>query len=235
MDPLWLGLAALASSTLTGVFGVGGGVLLIVLMAQFVPPAVLIPLHALVMLYSNTQRTYIQRSHVHWAYVWPFLAGSILGIALMSAWATQLPAQYGQIALAVFVLVSTWRAEWLRLKDWPPAFSGTLTSMMTLFLGATGPLVMSVLPKQQWSKHQIVGTHGMVMTVQHGLKAVAFLILGFSLGDWWIALVAMCVGASLGNVLGAHWLGRLPEARFVWWVNALLTLLALRLLVQALW
>ena len=234
MDPIWLGLAALASSTLTGVFGVGGGVLLIVLMAQFVPPAVLIPLHALVMLFSNTQRSYLQRAHVQWAYVKPFVIGSIVGVLLVGAWATQVPTQVGQIALAVFVLVSTWRPNWLRLKSWPPVFSGSLTSALTMFLGATGPLVMSVLPRSDWNKREVVGTHGMVMTFQHGLKAIAFLGLGFALSEWWIALVAMCVGASIGNLLGARLLGHVPEANFKLWINLLLTALAVRLLAQSL-
>lgn len=229
---LWLGLAALVSSAVTGAFGVGGGVVLIVLMAQVVPPAVLVPLHAFVMLYSNTNRAFIQRAHVRWSYVWPFVLGSVVGVALVAAWVNQVPAQWGQVMLALFVLVSTWRPGWLRLRAWSASVSGAVTSALTMFLGATGPLVMSVLPRENWSRHQIVGTHGMVMTVQHGAKALAFVVVGFSLGDWWMTLLFMCTGSTLGNILGARVLSRLPEAGFQRVLPWLLTVLALRLLWQ---
>lgn len=233
MDAVWLGLAAFAAATMTGVFGVGGGVLLIVLMAQFIPPAVLIPLHALVMLYSNTHRAYIQRAHVRWDYVKPFLLGSLVGVALVSPLVSFVPDSIGQIALGAFVLVSTWRPEWMQLSRWMPVFSGGLTSGLTMFLGATGPMVMSVLPRADWNKHQVVGTHGMAMTFQHGIKAVAFLVMGFALEDWWLALIAMCLGSNVGNVLGAALLGKVPELGFKQIIRWLLTLLALRLLWQS--
>lgn len=224
----------MVSSAVTGAFGVGGGVVLIVLMAQFVPPAVLVPLHAFVMLYSNTNRAFIQRAHVHWGYVWPFVAGSALGVMLVALWVKQVPAHWGQILLAAFVLVSTWRPGWLRLRAWSASVSGAITSALTMFLGATGPLVMSVLPRSDWTRHQVVGTHGMVMTFQHGVKALAFIVVGFSLADWWGVLLAMCVGATLGNWLGARVLGQLPEAGFKRILPWLLTVLALRLLWQGL-
>lgn len=233
MDAVWLGLTAAGASTLTGLFGVGGGVLLIVLMAQFVPPAVLIPLHALVMLYSNTNRAYLQREHVRWAYIRPFLLGSLAGVALMSPVVSLVPVHVGQLALGLFVLVSTWRPEWMQLSRWTPVFSGGVTSGLTMFLGATGPMVMSVLPRDTWNKREVVGTHGMAMTFQHGIKALAFLLMGFALEDWWLALAAMCVGASVGNLIGAALLGKVPELRFKVIIRWLLTLLALRLLWQS--
>ena len=96
MEILWLGLAAFVGSTLTGIMGVGGGVLILVIMAQFVPPSVLIPLHALVMLYSNLNRVVIQRRHIRWSYVWPFLAAGVIAIALVSSWVNSVPVDLGR-------------------------------------------------------------------------------------------------------------------------------------------
>lgn len=107
MEILWLGLAAFVGSTLTGIMGVGGGVLILVIMAQFVPPSVLIPLHALVMLYSNLNRVVIQRRHIRWGYVWPFLAAGVIAIALVSHWVNSVPVDLGQLLLGGFVLIAT--------------------------------------------------------------------------------------------------------------------------------
>ena len=57
---LLVGLAAMFTSALTAAMGVGGGVVLLALMAQVVPPNVLIPLHGAAQLMSNTARVVVQ-------------------------------------------------------------------------------------------------------------------------------------------------------------------------------
>lgn len=89
---------------------------------------------------------------------------------------------------------------------------------------------MSVLPKQNWSRQQVVGTHAMAMTVQHGLKVLVLTGTGVELWAHWPLLLALGLATLLGNVLGAKLLNRIPEARFKTLLNGLLTLLALRLI-----
>ena len=232
MEIFWLGLAAFAGSTLTGIMGVGGGVLILVIMAQFVPPSVLIPLHALVMLYSNLNRVVIQRRHIRWGYVWPFLAAGVIAIALVSPWVDAMPVDLGQLLLGLFVLIATWRPHWFQVGQWPASLSGGITGALSMFLGAMGPMVMAVLPRASWSRHEIIATHGMVMGLQYGVKAMAFAWIGFEWIAYLPALVAMCLASTLGNLAGARLLGRVPEQYFKWTLNALLTVLALRLVVQ---
>lgn len=232
MEIFWLGLAAFVGSTLTGIMGVGGGVLILVIMAQFVPPSVLIPLHALVMLYSNLNRVVIQRRHIRWGYVWPFLAVGVIAIALVSPWVDAMPVDLGQLLLGLFVLIATWRPHWFQVGQWPASLSGGITSALSMFLGAMGPMVMAVLPRASWSRHEIIATHGMVMGLQYGVKAIAFAWIGFEWIAYLPALVAMCLASTLGNLAGARLLGRVPEQYFKWTLNALLTVLALRLVVQ---
>ena len=232
MEIFWLGLAAFVGSTLTGIMGVGGGVLILVIMAQFVPPSVLIPLHALVMLYSNLNRVVIQRRHIRWSYVWPFLAAGVIAIALVSRWVNSVPVDLGQLLLGLFVLIATWRPNWFQVGQWPASLSGGITGALSMFLGAMGPIVMAVLPRAAWSRHEIIATHGMVMGLQYGVKALAFAWIGFEWIAYLPALVAMCLAATLGNLAGARLLGRVSEQHFKFVLNTLLTVLALRLVVQ---
>ena len=233
-EAIFLGLSMFVAATMTGIFGVGGGLLLIVLMAQVVPLTVLIPLHALAMLISNTGRAWIQRKYVRWDYVPGFLLGTLVGVAAISPLVVYLPKQGGQILLGVFVIAMTWRPQWFRLSAWVSWFSGALTGALTMVFGATGPLVMSVLPKSDWNRQQIVGTHGAVMTFQHGFKFVAFWFLGFEPLDWSLAIALIVLGAIAGNLLGARLLGQFPEHRFKSALDWLLTLLALRMIWQGL-
>ncbi|WP_370261107.1 sulfite exporter TauE/SafE family protein [Limnobacter sp.] len=231
---LLLGLAALFTSAITAAMGVGGGVVLLALMGQFVPPAMLIPLHGAAQLMSNTSRVLVQRKHICWSYIRPFAVGAALGGALLTPLALLIPPEFGQVLLGVFILVATWRASWLRLANWHPAGSGGITTGLSLVLGATGPLVMSVLPKGQWPKEVLAGTHGMAMAIQHGIKLVAFTTVGFDWAAHWPLLLAIGVATLAGNILGARLLQRIPEEYFSRILNLLLSALALRLIYQGL-
>lgn len=229
---LLLSLAAFITSSLTAAMGVGGGVVLLALMAQFVPPALLIPLHGAAQLMSNTSRVVVQRKHIDWVYIKPFLLGSILGVLLVTPLALYMPVPLGQMLLGVFILVATWKSSWLKLSNWHPAASGGITSGLSLVLGATGPLVMSVLPKNRWDRQVVVGTHGMAMVIQHGIKVLAFSSLSFDWGEYWPMLVGIGVATLAGNLAGARLLAGVPEEKFDLVLNWILTLLALRLFWQ---
>lgn len=227
---LLLSLAAFVTSSITAAMGVGGGVVLLALMAQVVPPALLIPLHGAAQLMSNTNRVLVQRKHINWGYIKPFALGSILGGALIAPMAMYIPVHVGQIALGLFIVLATWKSAWLQLSTWHPASSGGVTTGLSLVLGATGPLVMSVLPKAAWDRQMVVGTHGMAMTLQHGVKIIAFASLDVNLLAHWPLLLGIGLATLAGNLLGARLLARFPEDKFTLVLNCLLTLLAIRLM-----
>lgn len=229
---LLISLTAFFTSSLTAAMGVGGGVVLLALMAQVVPPSVLIPLHGAAQLMSNTGRVLVQRKHIQWQYIAPFSVGAVLGGILLTPLVLFIPPEFGQLALGVFILIATWRPNWLKLANWHSSLSGAVTTGLSLILGATGPLVMSVLPRSQWSRHAVVGTHGMAMTVQHGIKLIAFASLDFSIDSYWPMLVGIGIATLLGNLFGAKLLAFVPESKFKTVLNDLLSLLALRLIWQ---
>ncbi|MDH3212584.1 MAG: hypothetical protein OEM05_08875, partial [Myxococcales bacterium] len=56
--------AALATSVLSAIVGMAGGITLLSVMLLFLEPLVAIPLHGVIQLVSNATRTAIQRRHV---------------------------------------------------------------------------------------------------------------------------------------------------------------------------
>lgn len=231
---LLLSLAAFVTSSITAAMGIGGGVVMLAIMAQLVPPALLIPLHGAAQLMSNTNRVFVQQQHVNWSYIKPFLLGSILGGVAITPLALYMPVALGQVLLGVFILLATWKADWLKLSNWHPTVSGGSTTGLSLILGATGPLVMSVLPKNDWQRQTIVATHGMAMTIQHGIKLIAFTSLGVSILQYWPMLLGIGLATLAGNLVGARLLSQIPESKFRAVLNILLSALALRLCWQGL-
>ena len=73
------------TSLITATFGIGGGVLLIAVMAGSLPVSALIPVHGLVQLGSNGNRALMTFRYVDWSMVKFFSFGALLGAVLVGA------------------------------------------------------------------------------------------------------------------------------------------------------
>lgn len=232
-----IGLVALSllTSALTAAAGIGGGLLLLSIMATFLPPAILIPTHGVVQLGSNAGRAALMRRQIDRHIVVPFALGSLLGVAVGAKLFVALPTPTLQIVLGIFILASVWLPK-LKTSTIPNrgfVVVGMLGSFCTMFVGATGPFVASFISPDRLERHAVVATHGACMTLQHTLKVVAFGFLGFAFLPWAPLLVAMVGAGFVGTLIGRRVLDRLPHDVFARIFKVVLTLLALRLLYAA--
>ncbi len=229
-----VGLVALSlvTSALTAAAGIGGGLVLLSVMASFLPPVVVIPTHGVVQLGSNAGRAILMRPHIDGRILLPFALGSVLGIILGAKLFVALPTPVLQAVLGAFILAVVWLPK-LKTSHIPNrgfTLVGMVGSFCTMFVGATGPFVASFITPDRLQRHAVVATHGACMTVQHTLKVVAFGFLGFAFLPWAPLLAAMIGAGFLGTMLGRRMLDRLPHQVFARAFKLILTVLALRLL-----
>ncbi len=235
LDVIIVGLASTVTSLITASLGLGGGVTLLALLGQVLPATALIPIHGVGQFFSNIGRAYVHRSYLEWAYLRTFSLGSVVGALLVLPLVSLMDGVSAGLFLGAFIIIATWRAQWLKLFRWHPAFSGAITSALSMLFGATGPLVMSVLPNENWSKQSVVGTHGAAMSFQHGFKVLAFGLIGFELLAYWKIILALLVGAVVGNILGQRVLSKISDQRFRVVLKWVLTLLAMRMMLLSGW
>ncbi|MFK7890245.1 MAG: TSUP family transporter [Granulosicoccus sp.] len=228
---LALGAFSTLTSLVTAVAGLGGGLLLLALMAQLLPPSILIPLHGVAQFFSNANRGVIHRDKLDWNYLKPFGFGSLIGAFAFVPLLVFVNAVIGAMAMGCFILAITWFPKLFNVSRLPPLFSGTLTSGLGVLFGATGPLAMSAHPKEHWSKGQIVGNHGAAMAFQHGVKVIAFLVAGVQLQQYLPHMLVLFVGAWLGTFIGTKILRKVSDKRFKTILKWVLTLLGIRLIV----
>ena len=224
--------ASFFTSALTAAVGVGGGLLMLGLMTYIVPIAALIPVHGLVQLGSNTGRSYVQRAHIDWRIVGLFLVGSLLGAFIGGMLIIKIPIEVLKGLLGVFILIIVW-LKLPKIENANPVFvalGGGVTTFISLFVGATGPLVAVFLNKLFDEHRKMVATHGMTMTVQHFLKILAFGFVGFAFLAW-LPLVALIVFSGfLGTKFGSSLLEKIPEDQLKLVFKIVITLVALDLL-----
>lgn len=225
-----LGIFSTITSLLTAVAGLGGGMLLLALMAQLLAPAILIPLHGIAQFFSNANRGVLHRNKLEWSYLKPFIIGSTIGAFAFVPLVVFVDATIGAIAVGLFILLVTWFPQWLSVSRLPPLLSGGLTSGLGVLFGATGPLAMSAHPKANWNKEQIVGNHGAAMAFQHGIKVVAYLVAGIQLYEYVWHIIVLFFGAWVGTFTGNHILKKVTDTKFKMILKWVLTLLGLRLI-----
>ena len=231
-------IASFFTSATTASFGLGGGVMMLALMGLFIPVAALIPVQGIVQLGSNTGRAWVQRAHVRTSIMRPFLIGSLLGAIVGGFTVVQLPDQIMKVLLGAFILVITW-AKIPGLKSLTGlglAIASGIIACMSMFLGATGPLMVSVLGAMiHDDRKALVATSAAAMTVHHGLKVLVFGLAGFAFADWLPLIAAMIATGYLGTLTGSRLLNRIPEEKFRLVFKIILTLLALQMLWRGLY
>ncbi|WP_323037753.1 sulfite exporter TauE/SafE family protein [Pararhodobacter sp.] len=221
--------ASFAGSFITIAFGIGGGVMLLAIMASLMPPAALIPVHGVVQLGSNTGRASAMFRHIHWPALGWFGVGALAGVALGSALVVNIPAALVQIGVGVFVIWSVISRPPAWMKRWP-VITGALTSFLTMFFGATGPFVATYTRALNLGRHGYAATQASLMVMQHSLKSLAFGFLGFAFAHWVWFCTAMILAGLAGTFTGRLVLDRMTDARFQKFLNAILILIALRLI-----
>ncbi|MBE0506378.1 MAG: sulfite exporter TauE/SafE family protein [Marinospirillum sp.] len=230
-------LIAGLTSAITASIGVGGGVLLLAVMALMLPPAAIIPVHGMVQLGSNLNRALMTVKDIDWKLLAAFTPGAILGAWLASLFLVQLPVHVLQLTIAGFILFLTWgpKVPAIGLGRLGTFAAALITTFISMFAGATGPLVAAFVKQQhQGDRFRTVANFAAAMSVQHLPKALVFGAAGFVFMDWLGLMLLMIISGALGTWMGLQLLARLSNRNFGRIINIILTLLAIRLVWDAL-
>lgn len=230
-------LLAAVTSAITASIGIGGGVLLLAVMAIIMPATAIIPVHGMVQLGSNFGRASMLLRHINLRTIAWFAPGALLGAWLGSLFLVDLPLAFIQLCIAGFILLLCWGPAIPAIATGPAGtlIAATVTTFISLFVGATGPLVAAFVKRQQQGERfTTVATFATAMCLQHAPKAMIYGAAGFVFADWLGLILLMVVAGALGTWIGLQLLRRLSNNRFTLVFNLLLTLLALRLIWQAL-
>lgn len=239
LDPLTAGLllaASVITSMITAALGAGGGVLLLGLMALWLPPVAIVPVHGLIQMGSNAGRFSMTWRRADWRVLAVFIPGVIIGMSVGALVLVRLPEQVWQVTIAGFILFLCWGPSLPRAALGRPGIfvASAATSFITLFVGATGPLVAAFIKRLHTDRFRTIATFSGAMTLQHLPKALVFSVAGFHFPQWlpWIAAMILC--GLIGTRIGLHLVHRMADHTFQRLFSVILTLLALRLLWQAL-
>lgn len=233
MNELLLGLITFFTSTVAGVVGIGGGMMLIAILPSFLPLNALIPVHGLTQMSSNFSRAVFGYKDVQYTVIPKFLIGSLIGIGIFAAIINFISLEYVPFFIGSYILLSLWSQKFNdKIKKFENYYIiGFFQTGLSIVVGATGPLTMTLLLKDYGDKDKVVATGAALMSITHILKVFVFMYFGFVFFDYLGVIVAMIIGAVAGSWAGTKLRDKIDGKKFTMILKVLLSALAIKLIV----
>jgi len=237
-----LPIVALLTATLSGMIGMGGGMLLLAALFCVMPHAEAIPAHGTVQLISNSTRTLAFLAHVDWRTVGRFgiglVPGSLVGAGLLLALGQPERAEpylKGLVGLYILTSLILPAPEAARAKSawWDFPLLGLLAGAAALTVGAVGPLIAPLFARRGFVKERLIATKAVCQSLVHLLKIPAFLALRSydDLAGLGLVTLMMAVLVIPGTLLGKGLVRRLSEKRFILLYRVALLVAGLKVLL----
>jgi uncharacterized membrane protein YfcA len=227
---LALGLIVAATSFLSGLFGMAGGLILIGVLLALLPVATAMVLHAVTQIASNAWRGLLWREHIRWKAVAAYVLGCSLALL---AWSVLQYVPSRPVALILLGVTPFFtHVAPASLKPNPESFlQGTVygSSCMSLMVltGVAGPLLDAYFLGGRLDRREIVATKAMCQITGHAMKLAYFGALIEQAGtlDPFVAVIA--VAASLvGTVSAKPLLLVMSDAQYRLWASRIITVIA---------
>tara|TARA_B100001146_G_scaffold86442_1_gene76764 strand:+ start:722 stop:1486 length:765 start_codon:yes stop_codon:yes gene_type:complete len=245
-ETIILTLTAFATSILSAVIGMGGGVTLLGIMAILIPEGyMVVALHGVIQLVSNSTRTAVYRQHVHQPIIRQFFMGVIpgLGCAALIVFgliqyfditsASEFKFDFLKPLIGIYILWFLYlRKKTKFTSDSFFFWMGGLSGLVTVFIGAAGPLIAPFFIDRNLTKESVVATKAACQAMGHLGKMPIFIIFfGVDYLQQWPVLLPLVIAVYFGTRIGKKFLGSLSADLFRKLFKIALTLIAVRLVI----
>ena len=233
---LILGAISFFTSMITAIFSVGGGMMMLASLGQFVSASALIPLHASVQLLNNISRVYVYKEHINFGILKTILWASLIG-SLIAVFIFQNLNEYVLTLIIGFsILFLTWVPinKFIKHGYANDLICGLLAGIAGIFIGANGPIVTAFMRLKNLSPESLVANHGLVMVFQHSIKIILFIsVIGFSLFNYSVLIIFLGLMGYLGTKVGKKLINKIDFKLFQTVLKILLSFLAILLILRA--
>ncbi len=216
--PLLILISVFLTSTLSGVLGMAGGMILMAILVSALSVSASMMIHGVVQATANGSRAYFLRKHIQFSILPAYLLGAAVAFGLF--------ALLSIVANAAIILIMIGIFPWLaRLLPFSRGLDvtrsvtatscGLLVTSAQLFAGASGPLLDVFYLNSSLSRYQIIATKAFTQALGHLIKLLYYgVVIGVTdMLPGWLILAAILTSIA-GTRLGTHLLKFLSEHHF---------------------
>lgn len=235
-----IGATILATSFISGIFGMAGGLILLGVLLVFLDVAPAMVLFGAIQTAANGWRATLWLKHVHWGIVWRYLVGSTMMFLVLRSVAL-LPSKavlyigLGLIPFAADLLPRRLTPDITR--PGAPYVCGAFIIVLQLMAGAAGHILDIFFQKSRLDRKTIVGTKAVTQVAGHVYRIAYFgsFEFAFDTGVPWWAYGAAIALAFAGTSLAAPVLLRMTDDGFRMWSRRVTMSVAVAYLGRGLW
>ncbi len=242
-------ISALITSAISAVLGMGGGIILLGIMALIIPEGFLvIALHGVIQLVSNSTRTFIFKEHLKKNLIFDFFIGALIGLFISALIiyllmyflgvqsASEIKIDFLKPLIGVFILWYLYLKP-KKKKGKKLSFIGVggISGISSIFIGATGPLIAPFFLTADLKKENIIANKAACQVISHLGKIPIFVFLfGVNYIKQYEILVPLIIAVYIGTYLGKKILSFIPENTFKLIFRICLTAIAIKLILNEL-
>lgn len=233
-------VTAFFTATLSGIFGMAGGLMLMGALAFVLPVSAAFVTHGILQLVANGWRAVLHRKYINWRILANYAIASAVagGVIALIAFAPSRPLLF--LLLGLVPMLVWLPKNWIQLDAAKPPHalvSGFLVTLVNLTAGVAGPLLDIFFVRTALTRHQIVATKAATQVFSHLAK---ILVYGAPLlaapkavmPPLWVFAIAVPV-SMLGTAAGGWVLDRISDVDFKRWTAWIVTGIGLVYLAKA--
>jgi uncharacterized membrane protein YfcA len=230
----------LASSFVSGLFGMAGGMILLGVLLVFMDVVPAMVLFGVIQMVSNGWRATLWHRYVEWSIVWRFLVGSTIVFLLMRTVAL-LPSKatlyftLGLLPFAADLVPKRWSLDITRRGV--PYFAGCLIIVLQLMAGAAGHILDVFFQKSQLDRKAIVATKAVTQVMGHVYRIIYFGSFAPTFDasiPWWAYAAAVALTVA-GTSLAAVVLARMTNDGFRLWSRRVTIAVSVTYIARGIW
>lgn len=211
----------LSTSLLSGVFGTGGGLILMGIFTLILPIHTALFLHGIIQSFSNFFRATLNYHSIYWTIIPSYIAGSTISYLVLSIMLFLPSKKFIMIFIGLtpflYIIFSS-RLKFNIANRITAFICGLLVTFIQLVAGTTGPLFDTFLLGTKLNRNQIIATKAITQTISHLIKVLFYLpiISSNQNSELFSAqfLIIAIFSCFIGSKIGAKILSLITEEQF---------------------
>lgn len=227
------------TSILSGVMGMGGGLILMALYALILPVNLAMSLHGFTQFFSNGSRTIMHYKKVQFDLVTKYLVGGLIAIFILSMIKFSPSKRMVLISLGIIPFISLLpkiSSYFDITKNNRSYLCGFIVSSAQLLVGASGSLLDIFYISSPLNRHTIIANKSITQTIGHVFKMIyyMFVLEGFSefikFSPYTLGLIV--IFTVIGNYIGKLILKRMNEDSFRRYSKGIILTMGILLMIR---
>ncbi len=246
MEQIILIIAALITSSISAVIGMGGGIILLGIMAILIPEGYMaIALHGIIQMVSNGTRTFVFRDHIKKNLISEYLIGALIGLGLsvfivyglMHIYdvrsANEIKFDYLKPIIGLYILWYLYlKGPKKKRKNKLFMIVGFIGGLCSIFVGAVGPLIAPFFLRNDLNKENIIANKAACQIITH-IGKIPIFIYFFNVNyiEQYTILLPLIISVYVGTTIGKKLLQSITEKIFKMTFKICLTIIAIHLIL----